>query len=96
MATLLSSVTADTTGTGASHSGPATVFVTGVFDGAFVDVQVSADDVTYVGIDSDYEGKNMGRFRSAGTVNVDARGTFYLRASLRNAGASTSISCVTT
>jgi hypothetical protein len=96
MATLLSSVTTDSVGTGASHTGPATVYVTGVFNGAFVDVQISADDVTYVGIDSDYAGKNLGRFRNAGTVNVDARGTFYLRGVVRNAGASTSITCVTT
>jgi len=32
--TLLSSVTTNTTGTGASHNGPCTVFVRGTFDGA--------------------------------------------------------------
>ena len=42
--TLLNAVTTNTTGSGASHAGPCTVFVRGTFDGAKVSVQV-ADSV---------------------------------------------------
>lgn len=95
MATLLSSVTTDTTGTGASHSGPATVWVRGTFDGAEVVIQVSDDDTTYVKADN-VSIPNPARFKGNGCVAIGAVGTYYIRAVLSNAGSSTSVSAVTT
>jgi hypothetical protein len=94
MATLLSSVTTDSVGTGASHSGPATVYVFGTFGDAFVDIEVSPDDTNYVSVDID--GNSIGRLRGPGCFQVGGNGTYYIRASVRNASATTSISASTT
>ena len=94
MATLLSAVTTDTTGSGASHSGPCTVMVHGdsVFDGAQVLIEIAntdtAADYTPIG--------REGYFKQPGSFNCQGQGTYYLRAVLRDAGTNTSVTCVTT
>ena len=93
MATLLSSVTEDTTGTGASHSGPATVFVRGVFDGASVSVLVSDDDTNYVKPDN-LAGRS--HLTVPGAVSITAYGTYYIRCDVVGTGSSTSVSAVST
>ena len=95
MATLLSSVTTNTTGTGASHSGPCTVFVRGTFDGATVVIQVSDDDAAYVKADN-VSITNPCAFKNDGCVSINAYGTYYVRAVLANAGDSTDIDAVST
>lgn len=95
MATLLNAVTADTTGTGASHTGPATVFVRGTFDGASVVIQVSDDDTNYVKADN-VSTPNPATFNGPGSVTINAYGTYYIRGVVKNAGSSTSISAVST
>lgn len=95
MATLLNAVTANTTGTGASHSGPATVHVHGTFDGATVVIQVSDDDTTYEKADN-VSAVSPATFRNGGVMSINAYGTYYLRAILENSGGSTSISVKTT
>lgn len=96
MATLLSAVSANTVGTGASHTAPATVFVRGTMDGAKVVIQVSDDDTTYVKADNitlqnpaSFDGVN-------GTCNIQGNGTYFIRAVLTNAGDNTSVTVVTT
>ena len=95
MATLLSSVSVNGAGTGASHTLPATVFLTGTFDGAEVVVQVSSDDVNYVKADNVNTAKPS-RFSAPGAVAIDVRGTYYIRCVVTGAGGSTSISAVST
>ncbi len=95
MATLLSGVSANGAGTGASHTAPATVFVTGTFDGATVVVQVSSDDSTYVKADNITPAVPT-RFSEPGCVTIDAKGTYYIRCVVSGVGASTSISAVST
>ena len=93
MATLLSAVTADGAGSGASHTGPCTVMVHGdsVFDGATVGLEIAdSDDANeYVAIDGAV-------FHINDAMDIAGRGTYYLRAVVNNAGASTSITVVTT
>ena len=95
MASLLSARTTAGHGTGASVSGPCTVFVRGTFDGAICTVEVSDDDTTYVAPDnlSPHPGSEL---RAPGCCNVDGRGAYYVRCSVVNVGSSTSISAVST
>lgn len=95
MATLLSAVSANGAGTGASHTAPATVFVRGTFDGATVVVQVSDDDTTYVKADNTSPAKAT-RLTEPGAVTIDAKGTYYIRCVVSGAGASTSVTAVST
>lgn len=95
MATLLSSVTSNVAGTGASHTGPATVFVRGAFDGAVVVVQVSDDNTNYVKADN-ISPLKPSTLKQPGVVGIDAQGTYYIRCVVSNAGSSTSISAVST
>jgi len=96
MATLLDGVSSDTTGTGASHTAPATVFVRGTMDGARVVIQVSDDDTTYVKADN-ISLQNPCVFNGiTGCCNIDGNGTYYIRAVLENAGSSTSVTVETT
>jgi hypothetical protein len=92
VADLLTDETADTVGTGASHSGACTVYVYGTWDGANVTIQVSPDDTNYV--NADLFGADT--FRGNGAVGIDGKGTYYVRAVLTDAGSSTSISAETT
>lgn len=93
MAALLTSATADTTGTGASVSGPVTVFVRGVFDGATVSVQVSDDDTTYVKPDNISNAK-ASRMGAPGVCYIGGTGSYYVRCVVAGGGSSTSINAV--
>ena len=95
MAALLTNVTANGAGTGASHSGPATVFVRGTFAGARVIVQVSADNTTYVKADNVSLFKPT-TFTAPGAVSIDGKGTYYIRCVVENVSGSTSVSAVST
>ena len=95
MAALLTTAAADTVGTGASHTGPATVFVRGPFDGATVIVQVSDDDTTYVKADNVSPAKPS-RMGAPGACNIEAHGTYYIRCVVDGGGSSTSITAVST
>jgi len=94
MAALLTAAT-NGTGSGASHSGPATVFVHGTFDGATVVVQVSDDDTNYVKADN-VSVRNPATLKAAGCCNVAAVGTYYIRCVVSGGGSSTSITAVST
>ena len=97
MATLLSSATADTTGTLTSHTGPCTAFVHGTMDGAVVVLEASPSTNTTDVVPIDYVARSQGDFRDrTGCVTVDAQGTYYLRAVLSEAGSSTSVTVTTT
>jgi tRNA/tmRNA/rRNA uracil-C5-methylase (TrmA/RlmC/RlmD family) len=95
MAALLTTVSANGVGTGASHSGPATVFVRGTFDGATVVIQVSDDDTTYVKADN-VSAIKPSRLSAPGCCDIFGRGTYYIRCVVENVGSSTSISAVST
>ena len=97
MATLLNNVTTNTVGTGASQTGPCTVFVRGVFDGATVDIQVADQDVnaSYVRADS-VSSPNPSSLRNPGCTIINATGTYFVRAAVNGAGTNTSITAVTT
>ena len=95
MATLLDGVTADGAGTGVSHTSPASVFVTGTFDGATVYVQVSADDTTYVDAETKVS-DNKSAVISPGVVNTNVNGTYYIRCVVSGAGPDTNIDAETT
>lgn len=96
MATLLSAVSADTVGTGASHSGPCTVWIRGVLDGAEVVIQGADADsaANYAKLDNSLI--PQAKFTDQGSVSVNAYGTYYLRAVLTNAGTNTSVTVETT
>ena len=94
MATLLTTA-GNGTGTGASHSGPATVFVTGTFDGATVVVEVSSDDSTYVKADN-VSSAPATQLKAPGCCNVEAKGTYYIRCRVSGGGSSVSISAAST
>lgn len=96
MATLLNAVTTDTVGTLTSHSGPCTAFVTGTLDGATVVLQASPTTNTTDVVKVDKGVIPYARFEATGCTNVDGQGTYYLRAVLENAGASTSVTVTTT
>lgn len=97
MPALLTNVTSDTTGSGQSHSGPCTVFVTGTMDGATVVIEGSPTTNTadYVKLDRSIVPQAQFIDRT-GASAVDGQGTYYLRAVLTNAGSSTSVSVETT
>jgi hypothetical protein len=88
MATLLDGVEEDTTGTGASHSGPCTVFVSGDLGGGEVSLDIAPSDTA---------GKYVPAGRAStitqpGSYTVDALGTYFLRARLsRSTGADVTV-----
>lgn len=94
MATLLSAATDNGAGTGASHTGPCTVHVANdsVFDGAEIYIEIADSDTAgeYAPVGKD------GVFRAAGSVTIDAKGTYFLRAKVARAGTNTSLNCTTT
>lgn len=96
MATLLSAA-GNGTGTGASHTGPATVFVRGTFDGATVVVQVADEDVdaSYVKADN-VSLRPATSFKAKGCCDIAGRGTYFIRCVVSGGGANTSITAVST
>ncbi|HMA77849.1 MAG TPA: hypothetical protein VKP88_01760 [Candidatus Paceibacterota bacterium] len=97
MATLLDGVTTDTVGTGASHTGPCSVFVTGTPDGATVTIEVSPTTNTADYVKADRSLINCAVFRNqTGSSVVDGQGTYYVRALLSGAGDSTDVTVTTT
>ena len=92
MATLLSTQTTNTTGSGASHTGPCSVLVKGTMDGASVSLEPADSDS-----EANYHPIGIAAtFTSTGWVSVHLQGTYFLRAKLNRAGASTSVTVVTT
>ena len=93
MATLLSAVTSDGAGTGASHSGPCTVIVhnDSVFDGANIAIQIADTDTA-----ADYVPIDGAVFRTNNAIAINGQGTYYLRAVVANAVSTTSLTVVTT
>ena len=93
MATLLSGVSANGAGSGASHSGPCTVMVHGdtVFDGARVALEVADTDTA-----ADYVAIDGAELKKHDVLGVNVKGTYYLRAVVTGAGSSTSLNVVTT
>lgn len=97
MATLLSAVSANGNGSGASHSGPCTVFVTGTFiGGETVTVEVASADTDALYVKPDKSVMVMSRFGGKGSCVLSATGTYYVRAALSNAKSGTSVTVVTT
>lgn len=97
MATLLDGVSVNTTGSAQTHSGPSTVYVRGVTDGAVVVLQISDTTHTANFVKPDRTIMPQSIFRDQkGVVAVDAQGTYSLRAILSNAGASTSVTVTST
>lgn len=96
MPTLLNAVTTNTTGSGASHTGPATVWVRGELGGATVVIQGADTDVAanYVNLDKSVIAENV--FRATGGMQCSAVGTYFLRAVVGNAGPATNVTVVTT
>lgn len=92
MASLLSAASSNGAGTGASLSGPATVILENdsVFDGASVVLEVSETDTAGKYAPIGY----VGSLSSATALRVDVTGSYYLRAVVEKAGASTSINAV--
>jgi hypothetical protein len=91
MATLQTTKSTDGAGTGASHSGPCTVYAEGTFDSANVSIEISTDDSTYEPISD-----SMATFRDPGQFYCAATGTYYLRSVQSNSQTSTSITVKTT
>ena len=91
MATLQTTQTTDATGTGASHTGPCTVYAEGTFDSADVSIEISTDDSTYEPISDP-----LATFRGPGQFLCPATGTYYLRSVQSNSRTSTSITVKTT
>lgn len=92
MATLFSAATSNGAGTGASHTGPCTVFAEAdsVFDGATVELQAAVADTAgkyaTVGVPA--------QLKAPGAVAVNIQGTYFLRGFIAGAGSSTSINLV--
>jgi len=76
MATLLDGVTTDTVGTGASHTGPCSVFVTGTLGGGVVTLEIAPSDTSAEYVPA---GRNSVLWQP-GSYTVDAQGTYFLRA----------------
>lgn len=101
MATLLSGVTTDGAGSGASHTGPCTVHVPDnvVWDGAYIIIEIADSDTaaeyTPVG---DQTTNGGGRFQQGEQqpLNVNALGTYFIRAVVYGAGNATNLTCTTT
>lgn len=98
MATLLSSVSENGAGTGAAHTGPATVYVYGTLDGCTVTIEVSPDDSNYVRADNLLLDKmfSEAEFKVEGALTINGQGDYYIRASVSGKGVNTSVSAVTT
>ena len=96
MAALLTEATADADGTGASHSGPCTVFVRGVLAGATVTIEVADENVTASYVKPSKEAMPISRFVEKGAFSLDALGTYFVRARLVGATSSTNVTVVTT
>ena len=94
MATLLSDASADGAGSGASHTAPATVHLhaDSVLDGARIEIEAATTDTAA-------EYANTGVYfdhRNRKPQNCDIQGTYYLRAVVRDANNSTSLTVETT
>jgi len=96
MAALLTAATADVDGTGASHSGPCTVFVRGTFAGAEVTIEVADEDVAGSYVKPSKEAMPVSRFSGPGVCSIDAYGTYFVRARLSGATSITSVTAVST
>lgn len=94
MASILSSA-GNGTGSGVSHTAPASVFVRGTLDGATVVLQVSDDNTTFVKADN-VSTPNPAALKARGVVYINCTGTYYIRAVVAGGGASTSVTVAST
>jgi len=94
MAALLTAATADGAGAGTLLSGPSTVYFEkdSVFDGARVLLQLAATDTASKYATSD--AFTPYHFVQHGAIGINAKGAYYLRAVIEEAGPLTSINCV--
>lgn len=92
MAAIATAATKNTTGTGVSHTGPATVWVRGTLGGATVTIQVADEDVpgSFVKADN-VSPANPSRFSAPGVVKLDVTGTYFIRAVVTGGDGSTSV-----
>ncbi|EFX61834.1 hypothetical protein DAPPUDRAFT_120887, partial [Daphnia pulex] len=78
MADLLTNATTSAAGTGASHSGPCTVFVRGtIASGATVTIEVADEDVSASYVKADESIMRESRFAAKGCCALNAYGTYY-------------------
>jgi len=97
MASLFSARTTNGAGTGASHSGPCTVFVTGTFDGREdVTIEVASADTDDLYVKADKSIMRESRFSGKGCCTLNAYGTYYVRAVMSNVQTTSSVTVVTT
>jgi hypothetical protein len=96
MAALLTAATASTDGTGASHSGPCSVFVRGTLAGAQVAIEVADENVAASYVKPSKAAMPESRFSEPGSVTLNAYGTYFVRARLVGATATTNVTVVTT
>lgn len=92
MSALLTDATENGPGASIQLSQPVTILAHGVFDGAWVEIEMSLDDSVFVFIgmtDQDY-----GVFNRPGVMVLSPEGTYYVRATVHNAGPNTSLSVV--
>ena len=87
MSALLPSTTTDTVGSSLQFNAPTTVLFKGSFNGAEAILEFSDDGVDFV---------PMEVLSTPLPVNVNAEGTFYIRATTRGSRAGTDISADTT
>jgi hypothetical protein len=97
MPSLLTNATTATVGSLVSHTGPCSIFVHGVLDGATVVLQASPTSNTadVVTLDNSIIPQNL-FFGRDGVVRCDIAGTYHLRAVLSKPGPLTSVSVTTT
>jgi hypothetical protein len=96
MPALLTAATANVDGTGASHSGPCSVFVRGTLAGAIVTVEVADENVAGSFVQPDKAAMPVSEFRNRGSCSLQAFGTYFVRARLVGATAGTNVTVVTT
>lgn len=87
MTVLLNAVTTDTASSGQSLSGPATVYTSGTFDGASVEIQVAPSDTAAKYVPAGRDAVLL----QPGVISIDVLGAYYLKAVSKGSGASTAI-----
>jgi len=97
MPSLLTNATAATVGSLVSHTGPCSIFVHGVLDGATVVLQAAPTSNVADVVPLDRSIKNLDTIGPSGVaVTCELLGTYHLRAVLSNPGPATNVSVTTT
>jgi hypothetical protein len=99
MPSLLTNATTATVGSLVSHTGPCSIFVHGVLDGATVVLQASptSNVADVVPLDKSFKNIDTVSRRDRGVaVTCELLGTYHLRAVLSNPGPATKVSVTST